>query len=137
MNEIKISHSKYIPTPQLEALYNDAGWTSYTRNIASLQKAIENSKEVFTAWKEDVLIGLIRTLGDGETILYIQDILVLNDYKRKGIGKQLTSEVLKLNENCRQFVLLTEDRTETRSFYEALGFESCDKGIVVAFAIQK
>jgi ribosomal protein S18 acetylase RimI-like enzyme len=137
MNEIKISHLKYIPTPQLEALYNDAGWTSYTRNIASLQKAIENSKEVFTAWKEDVLIGLIRTLGDGETILYIQDILVLNDYKRKGIGKQLISEVLKLNENCRQFVLLTEDRTETRSFYEALGFESCDKGIVVAFAIQK
>lgn len=137
MNEIKISHSKYIPTPQLEVLYNDAGWTSYTRNIASLQKAIENSKEVFTAWKDDILIGLIRTLGDGETILYIQDILVLNDYKRKGIGKQLISEVLKLNENCRQFVLLTEDRTETRSFYEALGFESCDKGIVVAFAIQK
>jgi GNAT superfamily N-acetyltransferase len=63
--------------------------------------------------------------------------LVLNDYKRKGIGKQLISEVLKLNENCRQFVLLTEDRTETRSFYESLGFESCDKGIVVAFAIQK
>ena len=94
MNEIKISHSKYIPTPQLEVLYNDAGWTSYTRNIASLQKAIENSKEVFTAWKDDILIGLIRTLGDGETILYIQDILVLNDYKRKGIGKQLISEGL-------------------------------------------
>lgn len=137
MNEIRISHSKNIPIPQLEALYNDAGWTSYTRNVVSLQKAIENSKEVISAWENDTLIGLIRTIGDSETILYIQDILVLNAHKRKGIGKQLISQALQINENCRQFVLLTEDSNETRGFYEALGFESCDKGNVVAFAIQK
>lgn len=137
MNEIRISHSKNIPIPHIELLYNDAGWTSYTRNVVSLQKAIENSKDVITAWGNDTLIGLIRTIGDGETILYIQDILVLNAHKRKGIGKQLISQVLQINENCRQFVLLTEDSNETRGFYEALGFESCDKGNVVAFAIQK
>jgi len=35
--------------------------------------------------------------------------------------------------NVRQKVLLTEDNDETRGFYEALDFESCDKGRLVAF----
>jgi ribosomal protein S18 acetylase RimI-like enzyme len=137
MNEIKISHSKNISTPQLEALYNDAGWSSYTRNLVSLQKSIQNSQDVVTAWDKEKLLGLIRTIGDTETILYIQDILVLSAYKRQGIGRRLIEEVLALNQNCRQIVLLTEDSYETRGFYEALGFESCDKGIAVAFAMQK
>lgn len=59
MNAIEISQSKNIPIPQLEVLYNDAGWTSYTQNVVSLQKAIENSKDVITAWENDTLIGLI------------------------------------------------------------------------------
>ena len=137
MNEIKISHSKNIPTLQLEALYNDAGWSSYTRNLVSLQKSIQNSQDVVTAWDKEKLLGLIRTIGDTETILYIQDILVLSAYKRQGIGRRLIEEVLALNQNCRQVVLLTEDNEESRGFYEALGFESCDKGIAVAFAMQK
>jgi ribosomal protein S18 acetylase RimI-like enzyme len=137
MNEIKISHSKNISTPQLEALYNDAGWSSYTRNLVSLQKSIQNSQDVITAWDKEQLLGLIRTIGDTETILYIQDILVLSAYKRQGIGRRLIEEVLALNQNCRQIVLLTEDSDETRGFYEALGFESCDKGSAVAFAMQK
>jgi ribosomal protein S18 acetylase RimI-like enzyme len=131
------STSKNIPTPQLEALYNDAGWRSYTRNLVSLQKSIQNSQDVITAWDKEQLLGLIRTIGDTETILYIQDILVLSAYKRQGIGRRLIEEVLALNHNCRQIVLLTEDSDETRGFYEALGFESCDKGNGVAFAIQK
>jgi ribosomal protein S18 acetylase RimI-like enzyme len=137
MNEIRISHSKNISTPQLEALYNDAGWSSYTRNLVSLQKSIQNSQEVITVWDKEKLLGLIRTIGDTETILYIQDILVLSAYKRQGIGRRLIEEVLALNQNCRQIVLLTEDSDETRGFYEALGFESYDKGNGVAFAIQK
>jgi hypothetical protein len=46
MKELRISHSKNIPIPQLEALYNDAGWSSYTRNLVSLQKSIQNSQDV-------------------------------------------------------------------------------------------
>jgi hypothetical protein len=40
------SISKIISTFHLEALYNDAGWTSYTRNLVSLQKSIQNSQDV-------------------------------------------------------------------------------------------
>jgi ribosomal protein S18 acetylase RimI-like enzyme len=72
-------------------------------------------------------------VGDGLTIIYIQDILVLKAYKRKGIGKKLMNRVLERFVSVRQKVLLTDDNEETRGFYESLGFESCDKGQLVSF----
>lgn len=95
--------------------------------------SIKNLLYVITAWDKNILVGLIRLIGDGFTILYIQDILVSNKYRRNGIGKNLLLKAMERFKNVRQKVLLTEDTEETRSFYESLGFESCDKGFLVAF----
>lgn len=32
---------------------------------------------VLTAWSDDKLVGILRIVGDGYTIVYIQDLLVL------------------------------------------------------------
>ena len=42
-----------------------------------LKNAINNSLKVLTAWDDEKLVGLIRVIGDGYTIIYIQDILIL------------------------------------------------------------
>lgn len=115
-------------------LYNEANWTAYTKDPDNLMRAINNSLYVLTAWEGDKLIGLIRLIGDGLTIIYIQDILVLKTYKRNKIGTTLVKKALDNYKNVRQTVLLTDDSSETRGFYENLGFESCDKGKLVSFA---
>jgi len=118
----------------LLALYNDAGWSSYTTDIDKLQRAIENSYSVFSAWENDILVGLVRSISDGETICYIQDILVLEAYKRKGIGKALIDKILVQCNDIRQIVLLTDAQDfDTRKFYESQSFKSCDDGFLVAF----
>lgn len=89
---------------------------------------------VISAWDKDELIGLVRVVGDGLTIIYVQDILVLKSYKRKRIGSKLLQYVLDEYKDVRQKVLLTDEGEETRGFYEANGFFSCDKGQIVAFA---
>lgn len=122
-----------MPQQDLLDLYNDAGWGAYTAQPDVLLKAIENSLYVLTARDGDKLVGLIRIVGDGQTIAYIQDIIVLKAYKRKGIGKTLMKKALDEFKHVRQKVLLTDDNPETRGFYEALGFQSCDKGELVAF----
>ncbi len=115
-------------------LYNDANWTAYTKEPENLIEAIQNSLYVITAWDNDKLVGLIRLVGDGKTIIYIQDILVLKAYKKQKIGSTLINKVLENYKGVRQTVLLTDDTLETRGFYESLGFESCDKGRLVSFA---
>lgn len=122
-----------IPKQDLLDLYNDAGWGAYTAQPEVLVKAVENSLYVLTARDGGKLVGLIRIVGDGQTITYIQDILVLKAYKRKGIGKTLMQRALEEFKHVRQKVLLTDDNPETRGFYQALGFQSCDKGELVAF----
>ena len=131
---INYSNEKYIDKEQLEQLYNDAEWYAYTDDLDLLQQAIEQSLYVLTAWEGDKLVGLIRVVGDGLTIIYIQDILVLKEYQNQGIATEMLQQVLTKYENVRQKVLLTDEAPDVRHFYEKNGFESCDKGELVAFA---
>ena len=131
--EIKFSRDKEYKLGQLEKLYNDVEWYAYTNDLDVLQQAISHSLEVISAWNGDELVALIRVVGDGLTIIYIQDILVLNAYQNQGIATQLMQQILEKYKHVRQKVLLTEEAPDVRRFYEKNGFESCDKGSLVAF----
>lgn len=130
---ITFKNNKDINAVDLEELYLDAQWYAYTQNLTLLQEALANSLDVISAWHNQQLIGLVRVVGDGLTIIYIQDILVLTAWQNQGIATQLMNQVLTKYEAVRQKVLLTEDAPNVRHFYEKNGFESCDKGSLVAF----
>lgn len=131
---ITYSNNKSINRAQLKKLYSDVQWYAYTQDLEVLEQALEQSLHVITAWQDEELVGLIRIVGDGLTIIYIQDILVLNAYHNQGIATQLMQHVLDKYNNVRQKVLLTEEAPDVRHFYEKNGFQSCDKGSLVAFA---
>ena len=61
---------------ELVSLYDSVGWSVYTRTPDRLEAAIGASLRVVTARVDDELVGLARIVGDGLTILYLQDILV-------------------------------------------------------------
>ena len=86
---MEFSEEKKIDLDALFALYTAIGWSAYTKDIQQLAMGIQQSLKVITVWDEQQLIGLIRSVGDGETILYIQDLLVHPAYQNKGIGTQL------------------------------------------------
>ena len=114
-------------------LYNDAGWTEYTKDLQNLLLAIENSLMTITVWDNHKLVGLARVVGDGLTIIYIQDILVIEKYKRKKIGTTLVKKILDRYKDVRQCVLLTEESKDIRDFYKSLNFKSCDEIGLVSF----
>lgn len=132
--KIDFNNSKKIKIEQLEKLYNDVQWNAYTKDLLVLKQAISQSLDVISAWDGEELVGLIRVVGDGLTIIYIQDILVLNAYQNQGIATQLMQKILDNYSHVRQKVLLTEEAPDVRHFYEKNGFQSCDKGSLVAFA---
>lgn len=131
---IEFQTDKDIEAEQLKNLYEDVKWTAYTNDLAKLKQAVSQSLAVISAWKNGELVGLIRVVGDGLTIIYIQDILVLERYQNQGIATQLMEQILHKYESVRQKVLLTEEVPDVRHFYEKNGFKSCDQGNLVAFA---
>ncbi|BDR60807.1 GNAT family N-acetyltransferase [Lactobacillus xylocopicola] len=125
--------SKNIDLDQLIKLYTSVGWTAYTQSPENLSAAVANSLTVITAIDAGQLVGLIRLVGDGLSIIYVQDLLVQPTYQRRGIGTQLLNLAINQYRSVRQKVLLTEEAAETRAFYEKCGFSSCDRGNLVAF----
>jgi ribosomal protein S18 acetylase RimI-like enzyme len=135
ISEIIYKHNSSFTEDEILNLYDNVGWTNYTKNIKKLIRALNNSLYTLTAWDKNKLVGLIRVVGDGETIIYIQDILVLIEYQRQGIGSKLLKAVLDKYKNVRQKVLLTDDTEKTRLFYKANGFEPANRSNLVSYVL--
>lgn len=103
-------------------LYASVGWTNYTDNPEMLKKAYENSLLTLGAYDVDKLVGVIRTVGDGYSIVFIQDILVFPEYQRKGVGTKLIREIMDRFSEVYQIELMTDNTPKTVSFYQSVGF---------------
>lgn len=133
MVKITMHGKDRLTEDNLKALYEDAGWVAYTCDMAKLQRAIHQSLCVVTAWYHDQLIGLTRVVGDGEMILYIQDVVVMKAHRRHKVATGMVEKVIKAYPHVRQKVILAEDTDDTRGFYEEVGFMACDQGDLVGF----
>ncbi len=119
---MEIREYKNYKENEILNLYSSVGWTTYTDDPASLKAGFQNSLLTLAAYEDDKLLGVIRTVGDSQTIVYIQDILVLPEYQRQGIGTALVWAVLERFREVRQIVLATDNTPKTIAFYESLGF---------------
>ena len=108
-------------------LYASMGWTAYTDDPASLKAGFQSSLLILAAYEGGRLSGLIRAVGDGQTIVYIQDILVLPECQRRGMGTAIVQAVLERFQDVSQFLLATDDTPKTIAFYESLGFVQLTK----------
>ena len=103
-------------------LYAEVGWTAYTDAPDTLRKGFENSLLTLAAYEGTTLLGLVRAVGDGHTIIFVQDILVYPEKQRQGIGTALLKAVLDRYAHVRQIQLLTDNTPKTVAFYRSLGF---------------
>lgn len=107
---------------EILGLYASVGWTAYTDDPAALRNGFANSLLTLAAYEEAALAGLIRVVGDGHTVVFVQDILVRPQFQRRGIGSALLQAVLNRYAGVRQIELLTDDTPETVAFYRSMGF---------------
>lgn len=108
---------------EIRRLYSSVGWTAYTEDMDALCRGFINSLLTLAAYEDDELIGILRAVGDGETIVFIQDILVLPEKQRTGVGSALVSALLERFPRVRQIELMTDNTPATVAFYRALGFK--------------
>ena len=117
-----------ISFEEILPLYEAVGWTNYSTNPTMLKNALEHSLFLISARDEEgKLIGFLRAVGDGYSIVYIQDIIVLPEYHRQGIGTQLLRQTMKHFKEVYQLILTTDSELKTVAFYEANGFTALSK----------
>ena len=50
-------------------------------------------------------IGVLRAVGDGQTIVFVQDLLILPEYQRRGVGTALLRALLAENRDKRLMII--------------------------------
>lgn len=103
-------------------LYESVGWTNYTKNPQMLKAAYSHSLKTYAAYADGTLAGVIRVVGDGFSVVFVQDLLVYPRYQRRGIGTALLKTILEEYRSVYQLHLLTENTEKTIAFYQSLGF---------------
>ena len=118
---------------EIANLYRSVGWTNYLDRVDVLESAFEQSLCVLGAYDGDSLVGFIRAVGDGQTIVFVQDIIVLPEYQRQGIGTQLLQAIMDKYQAVYQLELLTDNTEKTKAFYRSLGLTASDELGCLAF----
>jgi len=139
MEERAVRITEYTESlfPEILALYRDAGWTNYTRNPDMLANAYKNSLRILCAYCGASIAGVVRAVGDGCSILYVQDLLVHSSFQRRGIGGRLLDTLFSEYPNVYQTILLADGSEELSRFYRKCGFQPAGAYGCVAYFRRK
>lgn len=122
MEHICIEAYQYYEEAEILALYRSVGWSVFANDPQVLRYAFENSLCILAAYDGNRLVGLVRAVGDGITVVFVQDVLVIPAYQGRGIGKMLLWQLCRRYRLARQIHVLTDDIPQTVGFYQAAGF---------------
>jgi N-acetylglutamate synthase-like GNAT family acetyltransferase len=129
MNNITFAIGK-IPDPELIIeLYDNAGLPRPTHDKERIGKMFENANLVITAWDNDLLVGVARSVTDWVWCCYLADLAVRKEYQRTGTGKkliQLTKEKI-----GSQSMLLLLSVPSAMDYYPKVGFEKQESSFII------
>jgi GNAT superfamily N-acetyltransferase len=120
--EIKLVHS--WPTEEIVELYRVGGWWKGHYDPAGVPSIISGSFAFAVAVEKSIgkAIGMGRALSDGVSDAWIQDVVVFDDWRGKGIGGNIIKTLLDycLEMKITWIGLVAEP--DTKEFYMPLGF---------------
>ena len=123
-----LADDEVVPIAELVDLYTAVGWLIYASDPDALARAVDRSTYVVTARDEEgELVGLARCLSDDVSIMYLQDVLVHPEHRRRTLGSILVGACLRKFDHVRQKVLLTDDDEGQHAFYRSLGYRDLDE----------
>ena len=83
-----------LDTASVIRLYTQADWWEPGDAADAVERLLKGSFRVAAAFDGDRLIGMARSLSDGASDAYIQDVVVDPAYRKQGIGGKLVRLLL-------------------------------------------
>ncbi len=110
-----------------EALLKSFLGYHYFQSEGSGRKAIEeglNQGNLFVAFAENVCTGFMLYITNGafHSFPYLHLIAVKEEYRGKGIGKQLVEYFEKISDRDKFFLVVADFNPNAKRFYENIGY---------------
>lgn len=89
-------------------------------NPGCIRRMLENADLLITAWADELLIGVARSVTDFGYCCYLSDLAVDLDYQNQGVGRQLIQATRQaLDPGCTLILLSAPAATD---YYPRVGF---------------
>lgn len=124
-DKLNITYKNNISAEQFNALRVSAGWKAIHPDLA--QKGLDNTTYIITACDNDLPAGMARVITDYGYTVIIADVVVLPEYQRKGIGREIMTRIMAYidqsiaPDQAKLINLMSAKGKE--SFYKKFGFE--------------
>lgn len=125
---IKYSESRQLQANTLVQLYINSGVDRPITDLTRIQKMIDHSNLIISAWEGSALVGVARAVSDFGYCCYLSDLAVDQRYQRRGIGKTLIALIQKAIGPEVSLILMSSP--SSRIFYENLGFKRFTNGYI-------
>jgi len=114
---------------QIIDVYNDSGLKRPTTDKERIKKMYVNSNLIITAWDNDTLVGIARSLTDFCYCCYLSDLAIKKVYQKKGIGEAL----IEMTKNAigKQTALILLAAPSAMTYYPKVGFEKIENGFII------
>ncbi|WP_298542033.1 GNAT family N-acetyltransferase [uncultured Aquimarina sp.] len=116
-----INNKKLPKARELSHLFAQTSWAK-SRSLEGVEKLLQKT-EVFVVVRDtdtEQLIGFGRALSDGIYRAMLDDIVIDESYRKRGLGKRIVHELLDQVQDVEQVFLNTKPELEV--FYNEFGF---------------
>lgn len=116
---------KDIKTSDFVRIRRDLKWNDIPETL--VEKAINGSMINISVYDNEECVGVGRIVGDGALKGMLTDIMVLNEFQGKGVGKLIVTSLIKelenmVNDGC-CFQLEASPTANNREFYIKCGLK--------------
>ena len=127
---VDYSFERPIKPEQLQILLRQTDWAN-DRSLDGIQKMLDATYLVLGAWEGDRLIGFVRTITDGIYRALIDDVIVEESRRGRGIGSELMQRLIKRLREMEIEEVFLRCGGDVVPFYQRHGFEKNQDGVVM------
>ncbi|MFC0558490.1 GNAT family N-acetyltransferase [Halalkalibacter alkalisediminis] len=118
-----------ISPEQMAKVFQESGIKRPTSDLARLKKMIDQADLLITAWDQNELVGLARSLTDFAYCCYLSDLAVHSSYQKSGVGKALFEQTrVAIGDQC-SLVLLSAPGA--MDYYPKIGMDQAENAFVI------
>ena len=122
--DVDIQFVKTWNEDEIVTLYKTGGWWRESYKKSDLPRLMAGSYVFAVAvdTESGKAVGMGRVLSDGHSDAYIQDLVVLPEYRGRGLGEKLVDSLVRycLSQGIKWIGLIAEPGSE--QFYRNIGF---------------
>lgn len=124
--------TNFVPhVSEIIDLYNCSDYFPFEdrQDYARIEKMHENANIIATDWDKEKLVGLARSICDFSYCCYLSDLCVREEYKGKGIGRELVNLTKKeAGDSCK---LILQSGEQAIDYYRKIGMEQINSAFII------